>query len=164
MNNLFEYCLGFADVYVEDIFIYSRNLDKHLNNILAVLIHLRAEKLFAKLTNCSVSSAAPATPSTIDPRTLLALQLLQSGSEGYGEEVERAGQLLSRAAEDGCPEACLQIGDLLGSQGLAEVAVGYWKRAAARTEDPRIRQRLQQYMARERDISRQGRCSTTVGP
>ena len=53
MNNLLADCRGFADVYIDDIVIYSRNLDEHLTHIRAVLLRLRAENLFAKLKKCS---------------------------------------------------------------------------------------------------------------
>ena len=53
MNNLLADCRGFADVYIDEIVIYSRTLDEHLTHLRAVLLHLRAEKLFAKLKKCS---------------------------------------------------------------------------------------------------------------
>ena len=55
MNNLLADCRGFADLYIDDIVIYSRTLDEHLTHLRAVLLHLRAEKLFAKLKKCSFS-------------------------------------------------------------------------------------------------------------
>ena len=53
INNLLADCRGFADLYIDDIVIYSRTLDEHLTHLRAVLLHLRAEKLFAKHKKCS---------------------------------------------------------------------------------------------------------------
>ena len=53
MNNRLANCRGFADVYIDDIVIYSRTLDEHLTHLQAVLLHLRSEQLFAKLKKCS---------------------------------------------------------------------------------------------------------------
>jgi len=53
MNNILADCSGFADVYIDDIVIYLRTLDDHLTHLRAVLLHLRADKLFAKLNKCS---------------------------------------------------------------------------------------------------------------
>ena len=53
MNNVLADCRGFADLYIDDIVIYSRTLDEHLTHLRAVLLHLQAEKLFAKHKKCS---------------------------------------------------------------------------------------------------------------
>ena len=40
MNNILADCRGFADVYIDDIVIYSRTLDKHFTHVRDVLLHL----------------------------------------------------------------------------------------------------------------------------
>ena len=70
MNNLLADCRGFADVYIDDIVIYSRTLDEHLTHLRAVLLHLRAEKLFAKLKQALADSTLLAHPDMSQPFTL----------------------------------------------------------------------------------------------
>jgi hypothetical protein len=40
-------------VYFDDIFVYSKNLDEHIEHLHCVLAVLRKEKLYANLKKCS---------------------------------------------------------------------------------------------------------------
>ena len=53
MNNLLADCRHFAEVYIDNIVIFSRTLQEHLDHLRAVLFKLRAEKLYAKKKKCS---------------------------------------------------------------------------------------------------------------
>ena len=43
----------FVVVYFDDILVYSKNLDEHINHLHCVLTVLRKEKLYANLRKCS---------------------------------------------------------------------------------------------------------------
>ena len=43
----------FVVVYFDDILVYSKNLDKHINHLHCVLAVLRKEKLYVNLKKCS---------------------------------------------------------------------------------------------------------------
>ena len=54
MNHALRAFLGrFVVVYFDDILVYSKNLDEHINNLHCVLDVLRKEKLYANLKKCS---------------------------------------------------------------------------------------------------------------
>ncbi|XP_074565168.1 uncharacterized protein LOC141821722 [Curcuma longa] len=54
MNHILRAFIGdFVVVYFDDILIYSKNLDEHLNHLQKVLLVLRNEKLYANLQKCS---------------------------------------------------------------------------------------------------------------
>ena len=53
MNNLLADCRHFAEVYIDDIVIFSRTLEEHLQHLRTVLSKLRAEKLYAKKKKCT---------------------------------------------------------------------------------------------------------------
>ena len=53
MNDIFnEYLDGFLIVYLDDILIFSKNMDDHLKHLDIVLQKLREHKLYAKLSKC----------------------------------------------------------------------------------------------------------------
>src|SRR5262249_43465071 len=53
MNNLFRPVLDkFVIVYLDDILIYSKNLEEHERHVRQVLEILRQNKLYAKLSKC----------------------------------------------------------------------------------------------------------------
>uniref|UniRef100_A0A3Q7HN73 Reverse transcriptase domain-containing protein n=1 Tax=Solanum lycopersicum TaxID=4081 RepID=A0A3Q7HN73_SOLLC len=53
MNNvLFDYLDDFAFVYLDDIVIYSRTLEEHVNNLSLVLSQLRKYTLYVKMEKC----------------------------------------------------------------------------------------------------------------
>jgi len=54
MNHALRVFLGrFVVVYFDDILVYSKNLDEHINHLHCVLAVLRKEKLYANLKKCS---------------------------------------------------------------------------------------------------------------
>ncbi|WMV37254.1 hypothetical protein MTR67_030639 [Solanum verrucosum] len=53
MNNvLFDYLDDFVVVYLDDIVIYSRTLDEHVNHLSMVLSQLRKYTLYVKMEKC----------------------------------------------------------------------------------------------------------------
>ncbi|KAJ9682680.1 hypothetical protein PVL29_018578 [Vitis rotundifolia] len=54
MNHALREFIGkFVVVYFDDILVYSKNLDEHINHLHCVLAVLRKEKLYANLKKCS---------------------------------------------------------------------------------------------------------------
>ncbi|OMO49962.1 reverse transcriptase [Corchorus capsularis] len=54
MNHVLRAYIGkFGVVYFDDILVYSRNLDEHVNHLRCVLNVLRVEKLYANLKKCT---------------------------------------------------------------------------------------------------------------
>ncbi|MGV1089522.1 MAG: reverse transcriptase domain-containing protein, partial [Mycobacterium sp.] len=53
MNNLLQDCRSFARVYIDDIVIYSRTLEEHVEHVRKVLEKLRQEKFYARRKKCS---------------------------------------------------------------------------------------------------------------
>ena len=54
MNHALHAFIGrFVAVYFDDILVYSKNLDEHINHFHCVLTILRKEKLYANLKKCS---------------------------------------------------------------------------------------------------------------
>ena len=54
MNHALHMFIGiFVMVYFDDILVYSKNLDEHINHLHCVLTVLRKEKLYANLKKCS---------------------------------------------------------------------------------------------------------------
>ena len=54
MNHALHVFIGrFVAVYFDDILVYSKNLDEHINHLHCVLTILRREKLYAILKKCS---------------------------------------------------------------------------------------------------------------
>ena len=54
MNQALHAFIGrFVVVYFDDILVYNKNLDKHINHLHCVLTVLRKEKLYANLKKCS---------------------------------------------------------------------------------------------------------------
>ena len=54
MNHALRAFIGkFVVVYFNDILVYSKNLDEHINHLHCVLSVLRKEKLYANLKKCS---------------------------------------------------------------------------------------------------------------
>jgi hypothetical protein len=55
MNNIFhKYLDEFVVVYLDDILIYSRTKEEHLNHLEKVLTKLREHRLYAKLSKCEL--------------------------------------------------------------------------------------------------------------
>ena len=53
MNNvLFDYLDDFVVVYLDDIVIYSRTLEEHVNHLSLVLSQLRKYTLYVKMEKC----------------------------------------------------------------------------------------------------------------
>ena len=54
MNHALHALIGkFIVVYFDDILVYSKNLDEHIDHLHSVLAVLRKEKLYANITKCS---------------------------------------------------------------------------------------------------------------
>ena len=54
MNHVLRAFIGkFVVVYFDDILIYSKSFDEHLDHIRAVLAILRAEKLYGNISKCT---------------------------------------------------------------------------------------------------------------
>jgi hypothetical protein len=54
MNHVLRVFIGkFVVVYFDDILIYSKSFDEHLDHIRAVLVVLRAEKLYGNISKCT---------------------------------------------------------------------------------------------------------------
>ena len=54
MNHALRAFIGrFVIVYFDDILVYSKKLDEHINHLHCVLAVLRKEKLYANLKKCS---------------------------------------------------------------------------------------------------------------
>ena len=54
MNHALRAFIGrFVVVYFDDILVYSKNLDEHINHVHCVFAVLRKEKLYANLKKCS---------------------------------------------------------------------------------------------------------------
>ena len=54
MNHALRAFIGrFVVVYFDDILVYSKNLDEHIDHLHCVLAVLRKEKLYANLKKCS---------------------------------------------------------------------------------------------------------------
>ena len=54
MNNIFqEYLDKFVLVFLDDILIYSKNVEEHQEHLRIVLEILRKRKLYGKLSKCS---------------------------------------------------------------------------------------------------------------
>ena len=49
LSDLRDFCL----VYIDDIVVFSRNLQEHLQHLCTVLQRLREQKLFAKRSKCT---------------------------------------------------------------------------------------------------------------
>jgi len=50
MNHILRYCIGkFTVVYFDDILVYNRNLDLHLQHLIEILYVPRKNKLFVKI-------------------------------------------------------------------------------------------------------------------
>ena len=53
MNSVFRDCLDkFVEIFIDDILIYSKNLEEHEEHFCIVLQRLRDKKLYGKLSNC----------------------------------------------------------------------------------------------------------------
>ena len=53
MNEIFhDYLHSFVLVYLDDILVYSKNLEEHLEHLQRVLLRLRKHKLYGKLSKC----------------------------------------------------------------------------------------------------------------
>jgi len=58
MNNvLAQFLRKFALVFFDDILIYSKSLSEHVTHLRSVLEVLRANKLFAKLSKCTLAQS-----------------------------------------------------------------------------------------------------------
>ena len=56
LNEMFhDYPDSFVLVYLEDILIYSKNLEEHLEHLQRVLLRLRKHKLYGKLSKCELA-------------------------------------------------------------------------------------------------------------
>lgn len=52
-NVLHPYLVKFVITFMDDILIYSKNEEEHVEKLAAVLILLREYQLYAKLSKCS---------------------------------------------------------------------------------------------------------------
>ena len=54
MNHVLHAFIGkFVVVYFDDILVYSKGLNEHIEHLRCVMVVLRTEKLFANLKKCS---------------------------------------------------------------------------------------------------------------
>ena len=54
MNSIFKDCLDkFVEIFIDDILIYSKNLEEHGKHLRIVLQRLRDNKLYGKISKCS---------------------------------------------------------------------------------------------------------------
>jgi len=55
MNNVFrEYLDKFVIIYLDDILVYSKTKDEHVQHLRNVLSKLREHKLYAKIVKCEI--------------------------------------------------------------------------------------------------------------
>ena len=59
MNNIFhEFLEEFVLVYLDDILIYSKNMEEHKNHLRQVLEKLREHRLYAKMSKCEFGKSS----------------------------------------------------------------------------------------------------------
>ena len=57
MDTLTAKCRGFADVYSDDLIVFSETWEEHIQHVKCILDQLRAAELTAKLRKCQFSVA-----------------------------------------------------------------------------------------------------------